>query len=57
MVRTEGGGEEAVRMSFEETIDYLGSPNLMIYYNEQRFNQEEFDRDLIITKESKIKWA
>ena len=44
-----------VNRTLEETKAYLGAPNLMLYYNEQRFNQFEFDPNLLIKKESKIK--
>ena len=27
-----------VNRTLEETKEYLGAPNLMIYYNDQRFN-------------------
>ena len=44
-----------VDRSLEETKDYIGSPDLIIYYNEQRFDTFEFNHDKKIVKESKIK--
>ena len=44
-----------VNRTLEEIKEYIGSPDVLIYYNFERFDVTDFDRDTKIHKESVVK--
>ena len=44
-----------VNRTLEEMKEYIGSPDILIYYNFERFDVTDFDRDTKIHKESVVK--